>query len=79
VIAATSTEVRGLRAAGRHGGGRRVLSDRLAAGVVDRLYREHFGRAVAALIRALGDWDLAEETVQDAPGDRSAAARARAA
>jgi RNA polymerase sigma-70 factor (ECF subfamily) len=33
---------------------------------VDRLFREHFGRAVAALIRALGDWDLAEESVQDA-------------
>ena len=33
---------------------------------LDRLYREHFGRAVAALIRAVGDWDLAEEAVQDA-------------
>jgi RNA polymerase sigma-70 factor (ECF subfamily) len=33
---------------------------------VERLFREHFGRAVAALIRALGDWDLAEESVQDA-------------
>jgi RNA polymerase sigma-70 factor, ECF subfamily len=30
------------------------------------VYREHFGRAVAALIRATGDWDLAEEAVQDA-------------
>ena len=29
-------------------------------------YREHFGRAVAALIRAVGDWDVAEEAVQDA-------------
>src|SRR4029453_3745763 len=58
--------LRGLRAAGRPRGGRRVLSDRAATGAVDRLYREHFGRAVAALIRALGDWDLAEETVQDA-------------
>ncbi|MBE2319338.1 sigma-70 family RNA polymerase sigma factor [Solirubrobacter sp. CPCC 204708] len=29
-------------------------------------YREHFGRAVAALIRAYGDWDVAEEAVQDA-------------
>jgi RNA polymerase sigma-70 factor (ECF subfamily) len=43
-----------------------VLSERLAAGAVDRLFREHFGRAVAALIRAVGDWDLAEESVQDA-------------
>jgi RNA polymerase sigma-70 factor (ECF subfamily) len=33
---------------------------------VDRLFREHFGRAVAALIRVVGDWDLAEESVQDA-------------
>jgi RNA polymerase sigma-70 factor (ECF subfamily) len=39
-------------------GARRVLTE--------RLYREHFGRAVAALIRATGDWDLAEESVQDA-------------
>jgi RNA polymerase sigma-70 factor (ECF subfamily) len=43
-----------------------VLSERVAAGAVDRLFREHFGRAVAALIRAVGDWDLAEESVQDA-------------
>jgi RNA polymerase sigma-70 factor, ECF subfamily len=33
---------------------------------VERLFREHCGRAVATLIRALGDWDLAEESVQDA-------------
>jgi RNA polymerase sigma-70 factor, ECF subfamily len=33
---------------------------------VDRLYREHFGRAVAALIRSFGDWELAEDAVQDA-------------
>jgi RNA polymerase sigma-70 factor (ECF subfamily) len=43
-----------------------VLSERVAAGAVDRLFREQFGRAVAALIRAVGDWDLAEESVQDA-------------
>ncbi|WP_028058942.1 RNA polymerase sigma factor [Candidatus Solirubrobacter pratensis] len=42
------------------------MSERAAAGAVDRLFREHFGRAVAALIRAVGDWDLAEEAVQDA-------------
>jgi RNA polymerase sigma-70 factor (ECF subfamily) len=51
-------------------GGRRgadgVLSEQVAAGAVDRLFREHFGRAVAALIRVVGDWDLAEESVQDA-------------
>ena len=33
---------------------------------VERAYREHFGRAVAALIRSTGDWDVAEEAVQDA-------------
>jgi RNA polymerase sigma-70 factor (ECF subfamily) len=33
---------------------------------VERAFREHFGRAVAALIRAVGDWDVAEEAVQDA-------------
>jgi RNA polymerase sigma-70 factor (ECF subfamily) len=38
----------------------------VAASAADRLFREHFGRAVAALIRAVGDWDLAEEAVQDA-------------
>jgi RNA polymerase sigma-70 factor (ECF subfamily) len=51
---------------GDRGGARDVLSERIAAGAVDRLFREHFGRAVAALIRAVGDWDLAEEAVQDA-------------
>jgi RNA polymerase sigma-70 factor, ECF subfamily len=56
--------LRGLRPARRSRGGRRVLTGQAAA--VDRLFREHFGRAVAALIRALGDWDLAEEAVQDA-------------
>jgi RNA polymerase sigma-70 factor (ECF subfamily) len=33
---------------------------------VDRLFREESGRAVASLIRVLGDFDLAEEAVQDA-------------
>src|SRR5919106_1072054 len=37
-----------------------------AAGVVDRLFREESGRAVATLIRVLGDFDLAEEAVQEA-------------
>jgi RNA polymerase sigma-70 factor (ECF subfamily) len=45
------------------GDGGRVLSDPTA---VEREFREHFGRAVAALIRAVGDWDVAEEAVQDA-------------
>src|SRR6476659_4952803 len=34
--------------------------------LVDRLFREESGHAVAALIRALGDFDLAEEAVQEA-------------
>ena len=33
---------------------------------MDRLFRQESGRAVATLIRALGDFDLAEEAVQDA-------------
>jgi RNA polymerase sigma-70 factor (ECF subfamily) len=33
---------------------------------VDRLFREQYGRAVAVLVRMLGDIDLAEECVQDA-------------
>jgi RNA polymerase sigma-70 factor, ECF subfamily len=33
---------------------------------VERLFREESGRAVATLIRVLGDFDLAEEAVQDA-------------
>jgi RNA polymerase sigma-70 factor (ECF subfamily) len=37
-----------------------------ARSVVDRLFREESGRAVATLIRLTGDFDLAEEAVQDA-------------
>jgi RNA polymerase sigma-70 factor (ECF subfamily) len=33
---------------------------------LERAYREEFGRAVAVLIRVLGDFDLAEDAVQDA-------------
>ena len=33
---------------------------------VERVFREHYGRAVAVLVRMLGDIDLAEECVQDA-------------
>jgi RNA polymerase sigma-70 factor, ECF subfamily len=44
------------------------LSDRSEnpRAVVDRLFRQEQGRAVATLIRVLGDFDLAEEAVQDA-------------
>ncbi|MGH2778767.1 MAG: RNA polymerase sigma factor, partial [Actinomycetota bacterium] len=34
--------------------------------VVDRLFREEQGKAVAILIRVLGDFDLAEDAVQEA-------------
>ncbi len=34
--------------------------------IVDRLFREEQGRAVATMIRVLGDFDLAEEVVQEA-------------
>ncbi|MDP9343781.1 MAG: sigma-70 family RNA polymerase sigma factor, partial [Actinomycetota bacterium] len=34
--------------------------------VVERLFHEEHGRALATLIRAVGDFDLAEEAVQDA-------------
>jgi RNA polymerase sigma-70 factor (ECF subfamily) len=52
-----------LRRPGREGGGGVVEEP---AGVVDRLFREESGRAVATLIRVLGDFDLAEEAVQEA-------------
>jgi len=34
--------------------------------MLEQLYREEFGRIVASLIRVLGDFDLAEETAQEA-------------
>jgi RNA polymerase sigma-70 factor (ECF subfamily) len=37
-----------------------------ATAEVERVFREHYGRAVAVLIRLLGDIDAAEEAVQDA-------------
>jgi RNA polymerase sigma-70 factor (ECF subfamily) len=33
---------------------------------IDRVFREEYGRAVAVLVRAFGDIDVAEEAVQDA-------------
>jgi RNA polymerase sigma-70 factor (ECF subfamily) len=41
-------------------------SSNAARDVVERLFREEQGRAVATLIRVLGDFDLAEEAVQEA-------------
>ena len=37
-----------------------------AAAEIERTFRHWSGRAVATLIRVLGDFDLAEEAVQDA-------------
>ena len=43
------------------------MSERAAAlEAVERVFREEQGRAVAGLIRVLGDFDLAEEAVQEA-------------
>jgi RNA polymerase sigma-70 factor, ECF subfamily len=42
------------------------LDPEVAHDLVDRLFREEQGRAVATLIRVTGDFDLAEEAVQDA-------------
>ncbi|HEV8698716.1 MAG TPA: sigma-70 family RNA polymerase sigma factor, partial [Candidatus Limnocylindrales bacterium] len=42
------------------------IADPTTHELVDRLFREEQGRAVATLIRVLGDFDLAEEAVQDA-------------
>jgi RNA polymerase sigma-70 factor (ECF subfamily) len=33
---------------------------------ITRLYREHYGRILASLIRALGNFQLAEDALQDA-------------
>src|ERR687890_1572448 len=33
---------------------------------IERIFREHYGRAVAVLVRLLGDIDAAEEAVQEA-------------
>ena len=50
-------------------GGERVLTGDLAPITsleIERVFREEYGRAVAVLIRACGDIDLAEEAVQEA-------------
>src|SRR6186997_1933355 len=38
----------------------------LQQGEIERVFRAEYGRAVAVLVRVLGDIDLAEESVQDA-------------
>ncbi len=43
-----------------------IAADMRAAEAVARVFREEHGRAIATLIRVLGDFDLAEEAVADA-------------
>jgi RNA polymerase sigma-70 factor, ECF subfamily len=38
----------------------------LSASEIERVFREQYGRAVAVLVRVVGDIDIAEEVVQDA-------------
>src|SRR5512132_524230 len=42
------------------------MTEAAAREAVEHLFREESGRAVATLIRVLGDFDLAEEVVQEA-------------
>ena len=51
-------------AAGRDGAATAAAAP--ATGAIERLYRELFGRILATLVRVLGDFQLAEEVVQDA-------------
>ena len=44
----------------------RVFAYDAPGAAIDRLFRRESGRAVASLIRVLGDFDLAEEAVQEA-------------
>ena len=60
------TEIRPVHGSARTRRGAQRRGERGDRRAVERVFREHFGRAVAALIRSLGDWDLAEEAVQDA-------------
>jgi RNA polymerase sigma-70 factor (ECF subfamily) len=50
----------------RRRAGPRLTSEQTAHDLVERVFRQESGRAVATLIRVLGDFDLAEEAVQDA-------------
>ncbi|HEX5589456.1 MAG TPA: RNA polymerase sigma factor [Candidatus Limnocylindrales bacterium] len=52
----------GLRRARR----RRLTAGSVGHDAVERLFREESGRVLAALIRSIGDFDLAEEAFQDA-------------
>src|SRR5436305_10901301 len=40
--------------------------ERMTSAEIDRIFREEAGRALATLIRLVGDFDLAEDALQDA-------------
>ena len=42
------------------------MTDGGAASVVERVYRDHRARMLAALVRLFGDFELAEDALQDA-------------
>ena len=52
--------------AARMGGGDRGPPDRGVVAILDQVFREQWGRVLAALIGFLGDFDLAEEAAQEA-------------
>src|SRR3979411_487736 len=59
-----------MKGAGKDTGGKKIIQPSLmpteAAIAVESVYREDWGRIVAALISLLGDFDLAEEYAQEA-------------
>src|SRR5215207_3001193 len=56
----------GLRRGREPGRGSGVAGTEASPERVDRLFRQESGRAAASLIRVLGDFDLAEDAVQEA-------------
>ena len=52
--------------AARLGGAIEVRPDRGVVAILDQVFRDHWGRVLAALIGFLGDFDLAEEATQEA-------------
>ena len=42
------------------------MADRMTPTEIDKIFREEAGRALATLIRLVGDFDLAEDALQDA-------------
>src|SRR5438128_10719640 len=42
------------------------MADRMTPTEIDKIFREEAGRALATLIRLVGDFDLAEDALQEA-------------